>query len=99
MAGIRRKFTEEQKLAILEEARGNGVNAVLRKHRLSYSAFSRWRLQLAFETVSGSKAASRFEASNELNHYKLENQMLRKIVAEQALELLRKEEEWKKNRC
>lgn len=96
MAGLRRKFTDQQKLAILEEARGNGVNAVLRKHKLSYSAFSRWRLQLAFETVAETKAAALYQTRDELHKYKIENQLLRKLVADQALELMRREEEWKK---
>ena len=43
MARPKRKFTDEQKLEILQQAQRSGVTAVLRDHALSYSVFARWK--------------------------------------------------------
>src|SRR5215471_5260821 len=39
----KRKFSDEQKLEILKQAKEIGVIAAIRNHCLSYSVFSRWR--------------------------------------------------------
>jgi putative transposase len=97
MATMRRKFTDEQKIEILREAEETGISAVLRNHKLSYSAFSRWRQHYA--AVNPSKRNSVFDHTTrlELKRYKTENVRLKKIIADQALELERREEELKKN--
>ncbi len=91
MAIQRRKFSEAEKLSILESAEKIGVTAVLREHRLSYSVFVRWKHKFK-KAIPGTIDRSR----SELKHVLEENGRLKKIIAQQALELERKEEDIKK---
>jgi putative transposase len=93
MTSRRRRFTEEQKIAILDEAMKMGITAVLREHSLSYSVFARWKQQL-MKVESSSQASS--QARSELKHLYEENMRLKKIIADLALELNKKQEELKK---
>src|SRR5262245_30250969 len=43
MMSRKRKFSDEQKMEILNQAKQIGVIAAIRNHCLSYSVFSRWR--------------------------------------------------------
>ena len=90
----RRSFTDDQKLEILHQADESGVTAVLREHKLSYSVFSRWR-QKFVQHVSTNAEVMR-EVNKTRSALKLlneENLRLKKIIADQALQLERKEEE------
>jgi putative transposase len=93
MAIQRRKFSEADKLSILDSAEKQGVTAVLREHRLSYSVFVRWKHKYRgynpVRPVGGTSKA-------ELKHLLEENGRLKKIIADQALEIERKEEEIRK---
>jgi putative transposase len=97
MTIVRRKFTDEQKLKILREAEEMGITLVLRNHNLSYSAFARWRQQFAFHDPARQQDKLNHHERSQLKQYKTENQRLKKIIADQALEIERKEEELKKN--
>jgi putative transposase len=93
MAIQRRKFSEADKLGILESAEKKGVTTVLREHRLSYSVFVRWKHKYG---QTGNKTGARAlnnRATPELRHLAEENGRLKEIIADQALELVRKEEE------
>jgi putative transposase len=95
MANPRRKFTDDQKLGILEQAGKMGVTAVLHQHHLSYSVFARWKKKFmksdhTVHDASGSRARS------EIKQLLEENVRLKKIIADQALEIAWKEEEIKK---
>ena len=90
----RRSFTDDQKLEILHQADESGVTAVLREHRLSYSVFARWK-QKFLHPGSTNKEAIR-EVNKTRSKLKLlneENLRLKKIIADQALQLERKDEE------
>ncbi|OQP38631.1 hypothetical protein A4H97_18070 [Niastella yeongjuensis] len=89
----RRRFTEEQKIAILDQAMKKGITAVLREHNLSYSVFARWKQQLIKVEPSDQSYS---KARSELKHLNEENMRLKKIIADLALELNKKEEELKK---
>jgi len=89
----RRRFTEEQKIAILDQAMKKGITAVLREHCLSYSVFARWKQQLIKEETSGQSSS---QTRSELKHLYEENIRLKKIIADLALELNKKQEELKK---
>lgn len=89
----RRRFTEEQKIAILDQAMKKGITAVLREHSLSYSVFARWKQQLIKDEPS---IESYSKTRSELKHLNEENMRLKKIIADLALELNKKEEELKK---
>lgn len=97
MSIVRRKFTDEQKLKILRESEEMGITMVLRHHNLSYSAFARWRQQFATDDSARQQGKLNHQERSQLKQYKTENQRLKKIIADQALELERKEEELKKN--
>ncbi|MBO9203886.1 MULTISPECIES: transposase [Niastella] len=89
----RRRFTEEQKIAILDQAMKKGITAVLREHSLSYSVFARWKQQLIKEEPSNQSYS---KTRSELKHLNEENIRLKKIIANLALELNKKEEELKR---
>jgi putative transposase len=96
MASQKRKFTDEQRLQILQQANEMGVTAVLRHHSLSYSVFSRWREKFMKNDSIKQEMISRNKARSELKQYIEENTRLKKIIADLALELERKDEELKK---
>lgn len=89
----RRRFTEEQKIAILNQAMKMGITAVLREHNLSYSVFARWKQQLVKDEASSQSFS---QTRSELKHLYEENIRLKKIIADLALELNKKQEELKK---
>lgn len=96
MANRRRKFTDEQKLEILRQAEKDGVIAALRKHSLSYSVFARWREKFMKNDGGKKGIMERSKAKSELKQFIEENARLKRIIAEQALELARKDEALKK---
>ena len=86
MTANRRKFTEAEKLQILQQAKESNISKVLREHHLSYSVFSRWKQQL--------QKPNSVNTNEDLINLKNENARLKRIVAEQALELeIKKERE------
>jgi len=74
------RFSDEQIVAILREAEtsSDSVEAVCRKHSISTHTFYRWRSKFGGLEV---KDATR------LKELERENQRLKKIVADQALDL------------
>lgn len=82
-------------MAILQQAQESGVIKVLKQHNLSYSVFSRWKQQLAAQKLVEFEGAVQLKRENEL--LGMENTQLKKIIADQALELERKDEELKRN--
>jgi len=97
LTSSRRRFTDDQKLEILHQADESGVTAVLREHRLSYSVFARWRQK--FVQHAGTNAEAMREANKTRSELKLlneENMRLKKIIADLALQLERKDEELRK---
>jgi putative transposase len=97
MESRRRKFTDEQKLEILNQAEKNGVIAVLRDHRLSYSVFARWREKFMKNDTNKQEMLERNKTKSELKQFMEENIRLKRIIAEQVIELARKDEELKKS--
>lgn len=95
MATSRRRFTVQEKLAILEEADKIGTTPTIRKHNLSHSVFLRWRNQ--FNEGGATNMAPQYHRIDpEVRALELENARLKKIIAEQALELEFKTELLKK---
>ena len=85
MAALRRKFSTEQKMHILQQAEESGVIKVINQHKLSYSVFARWKQQLA--PVIAYHHEDIVQAQKEKEQLEIENTLLRKIIANQALEL------------
>jgi len=99
MATARRKFTENEKLEILQEAEKMGVTAVLREHSLSYSVFARWKQKFIQPDTSLNMKENVLtnKTRSEIRLLMKENMRLKKIIADLALELERKDEELKRS--
>ena len=96
MASQKRKFTDDQKLEILKQANEMGVIAVIRNHNLSYSVFARWREK--FMEKDKKELTLKNKPKSKLKQFMEDNTRLKKIIAEQALELERKDEALRKSR-
>ena len=92
----RRRFSKEQKLVILNQAQQIGIIAALREHKLSYSVYSRWKHKLKPGEASDGVNTMNSKAKTEWKNLQEENTTLKKIIADMALELERKDEELKK---
>ena len=76
---MKKKFTEEQIVRILQEADGElGARDVCRKHNIAEATFYRWKAKYAGMEVSEVKRLKELER---------ENTELKKMVAEQALDI------------
>lgn len=74
-----KRFTDEQIIRILQEAeRGMTVAEVCRQHNCSEQSFYRWKAKFGGMTISETKRLRSLER---------ENSQLKKIVAEQVLDI------------
>ena len=75
---VRKRYTEEQIIAVLNEAESGARTAALcRKHGMSDATFYNWKAKYAGLTVSELKRLKSLED---------ENRHLKQIVAQQALD-------------
>lgn len=96
MSIIKRKWSEAQKLQIIQEVEMNGLQETLRKYNLSQSLFHKWRRAYNGEGMNGLK--SRYKTVNPaVRQLEQENERLKRIIAKQALEIEFKEELLKKS--
>jgi putative transposase len=93
----RRNWTIEQKLQIIQEADQFGITEVLRKNNLSPSLYQRWKREFNQHGVAGIQPKYH-TVDPELKALQAENDRLKRIVANQALELEFKNELLKKSR-
>ena len=76
---VRRKYTEEQIIAVLKEGEaGAKVTDLCRKHGMSDGSYYNWKAKYAGLTVSELKRLKSLEE---------ENRRLKQIVGEQALDI------------
>jgi putative transposase len=85
MAQERRKWSEAQKLQVLQEAEQNGLTETLRKYNLSQSLFHRWRRAYNGEGMQGLRPHYK-TVDPEVKRLQQENERLKKIIGKQALE-------------
>ena len=95
MAKQHRKWSEAQKLQIMQEAEQNGLTETLRKYTLSQSLFHRWRRAYNGEGMEGLRPHYK-TGDPEVKRLEQENDRLKKIIAKQALEIDFKDELLKK---
>jgi putative transposase len=92
-AALRRRFTDDEKHAILAEASKRGIIVVLREHKLSYSVYSRWKEK--FQIQEAPEKKSIYKIMQEIKNLTIENERLKRIIANQALEIQIKSEKLK----
>jgi putative transposase len=93
----KRTWTEEQKIAILEEAIKNGVAETTRKHGIYPATFYAWKQKYEKEGASGLTPQYLKRHSKESRELKQENDLLKKLLAEKELELAMAKEVIKKS--
>jgi putative transposase len=79
----RRKFTVDQKLAILKEAETEGVTQTLRKHNIYSNMLYKWKEQLETNGKEGLKPYQRIDP--EVKRLQQENLALKKLLADKEL--------------
>lgn len=95
MTKVKRKFTPEERLSILQEGQREGRAETLRKYNIAPSLYARWRKKYLTGGIDGLK--SRYKRIDpEVKLLEEENERLKRIVAKQAIELEVKSELLKK---
>jgi len=97
MAKMHRRWSEAQKLQIIQEVEQNGLTETLRKYNVAQSLFHRWRRAYNGEGMEGLKRKYR-TVDPAIKQLEQENERLKKIIAKQALEIEFKDELLKKSR-
>jgi putative transposase len=96
MKKSRRVWSTEQRLQVLQEADQIGLTEVFRKHNLSSALFHRWKREFHERGLEGLQSKQK-AIDPELKALQLENDRLKRIIANQALELEFKTELLKKS--
>lgn len=96
MSKTRRQFSPEEKYSILQEAEREGVTETARKYNLAHSVLSYWKKKYLARGREGLKASYK-KIDPHLRALEEENARLKKIIANQALELEFKTELLKKS--
>ena len=77
---MKKRFTEEQIIRVLDEAKtGIKVEELCRKHSISQPTYYNWKAKFGKMTISEAKRLRTLET---------ENSKLKKLVAEQALDII-----------
>jgi len=91
----KRTFTPEDRLSILKEAEREGQTQTIRKYNLAPSLYARWKKKYLSQGMAGLKPAYK-RVDPVIRDLEEENDLLKKIIAKQALELEVKSELLKK---
>jgi transposase-like protein len=90
-----RKFTPEERLSIIQEVQREGTVEVSRKYNIAPSLLSKWKQRYLNSGVDGLKPQHK-KIDPQIRLLEQENERLRRIIANQALELEVKTELLKK---
>jgi transposase-like protein len=96
MTKTRRQFSPEEKYSILQEAEREGFTETCRKYNLAGSVLTYWKKKYLSKGKEGLKASYK-RIDPQVRALEEENSRLKKIVADQALELEFKTELLKKS--
>src|SRR5450631_1477565 len=91
----KRKWTAEEKLAIIKEADLNGITVTIRKHGIYAQTLYGWKEKYALEGKNGLTQPWR-RTNPELKKLQVENQRLKQLVAEKELVIQIKDDLLKK---
>lgn len=94
--GTRRRWTAEQKLAVIKECEQSGVTVTLRKHGILQASYYRWKKKYELDGQAG-LSSDYARKDPELLALQVENARLKKLVAEKELALMIKDEMIKKS--
>ena len=95
MTKTRRQFTPEEKYSILQEAEREGVTETARKYNLAHSVLNYWKKKYLSKGKDGLQKGYR-RIDPQLREMEQQIVRLRKIIADQALEIEFKDELIKK---
>lgn len=95
MKRTNRKFTPEERLSILQEAQREGSVEVCRKYNVSPSLLAKWKQRYLTKGVDGLKPQYN-RIDPQVKALEEENMRLKRIIANQALEIEVKTELLKK---
>jgi len=95
MSTTKRKFTAEDRLSILQEGEREGHAVTLRKYLIAPSLYARWKKKYLHEGIAGLRDRHK-KVDPALRELEQENEMLKRIIAKQALEIEVKSELLKK---
>lgn len=85
----RRKFSPEERLAIVQEAEREGRSVTLRKYNVAPSLLDRWRKKYLNHGVDGLKNQHR-KIDPHVREMEQENERLKRLIARQTLEPISK---------
>ena len=96
MTKTRRKWSEAQKLQIVQEVEQIGFRETLRKYNLAQTLLNRWMQSYTSEGITGLQLKYR-TIDPAVRQLEQENERLKRIIAKQALEIDFKDELLKKS--
>ena len=91
-----KKFTKEEKLSILEEAKLNGVRVTLDKYELYPATYYYWKKKLLVHGEEGLVHRTNKEMSGQIKRLEKENGQLKRLLGHKELEGALKDEMLKK---
>lgn len=96
MSMKKRKFSTEEKIKILEEARENGVQPTLDKYAIYPATFYNWKKKYESMGEAGFRHGMTPAHLKEIRRLEKENELLKKLLAEKDIEAHLKDEMLKK---
>lgn len=82
----RPRFSDQEKLLVLEEAKKNGVQVTLEKFKVYPATYYSWKKKYTEMGVDGFKHGMSKEQLKEIKRLRKENETLKKLLAEKELE-------------
>jgi transposase-like protein len=86
MSAKRRTWSVEQKLQLIQEEDLYGITETLRKYNVAQSLFHRWKKEFNQDGITGLQPKYH-RIDPEVKQLQSENERLKRIIANQALEL------------
>lgn len=82
----KRRFTKEEKLKVLSEAKGSGVTVTLEKYGIYPATYYSWKKKYEQMGENGFNHGMTVKHLKEIKRLEKENDLLKKLLAEKELE-------------